>query len=287
VLQRIIHAGTGALLGVGLLVPAGPPAAEPPEVRADAPLAAPGPDGRRFLLRDPRDDGYAVEVVGELASADRIVVLVPGVANTLANFDRGLGGVARRAPAVQARNLLAEIQVVEPDARVAVVAWLGYDAPDGIGFDVAREGLARAGAPALTRFVARMAAERPAATVTLVGHSYGAVVIGLAAPELGANVTDVVALGAPGMGVHRAADLGTAARVWAAEAPTDWIHRVPGVRLLSLGHDTRPGDAGFGARLLPTDDVTGHDGYLAAGSTTLHAIALVALGDGDRAARTP
>jgi hypothetical protein len=287
VFQRIMHAGAGALLGVALLVPTGPPPATPPEVRADAPLAAPGADGRRFLLRDTRDDGYAVEVVGDLGTADRIVVLVPGVANTLANFDRGLADVARRAPAVQARALLAEIVAVQPGARAAVVAWLGYDAPDGLGLDVAREGLARAGAPALTRFVARLAAERPAAAITVVGHSYGAVVLGLAARDLDANVTDLVALGAPGMGVHRADDLDTAARVWAAEAPTDWIQHVPGVRLLDLGHGTRPGRAAFGARPLPTDGVTGHDGYLAAGSTTLHAVALVALGRADQAAATP
>jgi pimeloyl-ACP methyl ester carboxylesterase len=284
VFTRVIHAGAGALLGVGLLFPSGAPAAPPPEIAARAPLAAPMADGRRFLLRDPHGGGYAIEVVGDLAQADRTVVLVPGVAATLANFDRGLGGVARRAPAVQARAVLAEIHATDPAARVAVVAWLGYDPPDVVGLEAAQEDRARAGAVALIHFVARIAAERPATSITLVGHSYGAVVIGLAAPRLDRRVTDLVALGAPGMGVHQARDLHTQARVWAAEAPTDWIRRIPGVRVLGLGHGTRPGTPGFGARPLPTAGAAGHDGYLVPGSSTLHAVALVALGRVDDAA---
>ncbi|MFD0822411.1 alpha/beta hydrolase, partial [Micromonospora zhanjiangensis] len=61
--------------------------------------------------------------------------------------------------------------------------------------------------------------------------SYGALVVGLAAPALGPQVTDLVALGAPGMGADRMDRLGTGARVWAALAPDDWIRRVPEVRI--------------------------------------------------------
>jgi len=56
------------------------------------------------------------------------------------------------------------------------------------------------------------------AAVTLIGHSYGSVVTGLAAPGLSRNVHDIVALGSPGMGVSRAADLHTGARIWAGTA---------------------------------------------------------------------
>ena len=55
-----------------------------------------------------------------------------GGGSTLADFDRGLGGVARRAPAVQAGQLYPELRATEPAARVAVLAWLGYDPPDGV-----------------------------------------------------------------------------------------------------------------------------------------------------------
>ena len=89
-------------------------------------------------------------------------------------------------------------------------------------------------------------AQRPGAAVTLIGHSYGAIVVGLAAPRL-PEVHDLVALGAPGMGAGRAADLG-GARVWSALAAEDWIRRIPQVRLFDLGHGRRPSSPEFGAR---------------------------------------
>jgi pimeloyl-ACP methyl ester carboxylesterase len=260
----------GALLGAALLVPPNP-TGEP----AGLSYAWDAADGRRFLAYDPRGDGRAVEVVGDLDGADRMAVLVPGSDTTLRDFDRGLGGVARRAPAVQARAIAGAARAADPAARIAVVAWLGYDAPDGLGLEVAREVSARDGARDLAAFLAELAARRPAARITVVGHSYGAVVVGLAARSAPPQVTDVVALGAPGMGVDRAADLRTGVRVWAALAADDWIRRVPQGRLLGLGHGTRPSTAAFGARALPTADAAGHDGYLAAGSPTLAALAAV------------
>ncbi|MCA2212208.1 alpha/beta hydrolase [Jidongwangia harbinensis] len=243
---------------------------------AGPPYATWAAAGRRFLAFDPRGDGTAAEVIGDLATADRIAVLVPGADTALPDFDRGLGGVARRAPATQARALYRQLRAAHPDARVAVVAWLGYDTPDGTSLDVVRESAARNGARALTGFVRGLVAQRPGAAVTLVGHSYGAIVVGLAAPDL-PEVGDLVALGAPGMGAGRAADLG-GARVWAALAPADWIRRVPAVRLLDLGHGRRPSAPAFGARPLPTAGVSGHDGYLVPGSATLDAVAEVVLG---------
>jgi pimeloyl-ACP methyl ester carboxylesterase len=231
--------------------------------------------GRRFLEFDAAD-GTAVEVLGDLATAAHVAVLVPGVDTRLSDFDRGLGGIARRAPAVQARSIYARLRADDPHTRVAVVAWLGYDPPEGTDLDAVREDRARAGAAALAAFVRGVLAQRPGIGVTLIGHSYGAIVVGLAAPRLPA-VADLVALGAPGMGTHRAAELG-GARVWSALAPHDWIRRVPQVRLLDLGHGRRPSSPEFGARPLPTAGVAGHDYYLVPGSATLSAVADVVLG---------
>ncbi|GAA3344901.1 hypothetical protein GCM10020358_49960 [Amorphoplanes nipponensis] len=259
-----------------------PPRAPQPDAAAPAPVAmadAGEPyaswarSGRRFLAFDPRGDGRAAEVLGDLATADRIAVLVPGVDTRLRDFDRGLGGVARRAPAVQARALYAALRTADPGARIAVVAWLGYDPPEGLSLDAARDLRARTGAAALIDFV-RALPER--AAVTLIGHSYGALVVGLAAPHL-PRVTDVVALGAPGLGARTAADLG-GARVWSALAAGDWIRRIPQLRLGHLGHGRRPSAPAFGAHPLPTDGVAGHDGYLCPGSATLPAVAAVVLG---------
>ncbi|MFI6262843.1 alpha/beta hydrolase [Micromonospora sp. NPDC051006] len=285
---RATRAGLAALLGVGLVLP-GP--AEPVAAGAfveaypvtAAAMRAAGPpyadwaaQGRRFLLFDPRGDGRAVEVRGDLTTADRIVVLVPGVGSTLRDFDRGLGGVARRAPAVQADELYRALRAADPNARVAVLAWLGYDPPDGV-LTAAGSTDARHGAVALGGLLGALVAHRPAATVTLVGHSYGALVVGLAAADAPAQVTDVVTLGGIGTGADRATALGADRRVWAAEAADDWVRRVPAVRLPGLGHGRRPAAPGFGAHILPVTGVHGHDGYLVPGGATLAALVSVAL----------
>nr|WP_296069235.1 alpha/beta hydrolase [uncultured Actinoplanes sp.] len=242
------------------------------------PYATWAAQGRRFLEFDPAGDGRAVEVLGDLTTATRIAILVPGVDAVLADFDRGLGGVPRRAPGVQARALYQ--QLAKRSTDVAVIAWLGYDPPEGIGFAAATEGRARAGARALTAFVRDVRGQRPDATVTLIGHSYGSLVAGLAARHL-PEVSDVIALGSPGMGVRRAADLG-GAHVWSALAPRDWIRRIPQVRILGLGLGRRPSSPGFGATTLPTDGVAGHDYYLVEGSSTLRAVSDIVLSGGSR-----
>lgn len=234
--------------------------------------------GRRFLEFDPAGDGRAVEVLGDLGRAQQVAILVPGVDTTLADFDRGLGGVPRRAPGVQARALYQ--QLAKRSTDVAVIAWLGYDPPDGIGLAAATEGRARAGAQALTVFVRDVLKQRPDATVTLIGHSYGSMVAGLAAKDL-PEVRDLITLGSPGVGVDKAAKLG-GARVWTALAPHDWIRRIPQVRLFGLGLGRRPSSPGFGATALPTDGVAGHDYYLVEGSATLRAVTDIVLSGGLR-----
>jgi pimeloyl-ACP methyl ester carboxylesterase len=260
------------LLTLLLLTLTGAPVA-PAAPAPSAPVIA--TTGRDFLAYD-QGRGTAVEAVGDLDTATRVAVLVPGVGTRLADFDRGLGGVARRAPAVQARALYARMHAAEPAARVAVVAWLGYLPPSGLNLDAIREDRARAGARALVAFVRMLLAQRPGVAVTLVGHSYGALVAGLAARRL-PQVHSLVVMGAPGMGVDRAADLG-GVRVYSALAPQDWMGRVPQVRLLGFGHGLRPSSPAFGATPLPTAGVAGHDYYLVPGRATLAATAEVALG---------
>jgi pimeloyl-ACP methyl ester carboxylesterase len=244
---------------------------------AGGPYAGWAADGRTFLAFDPRGDGRAVEALGDPGTADRIVILVPGVASRLRDFDRGLGGVRRRAPAAQARALQGQLRNADPGARVAVLAWLGYDPPDGVGWSAARSDSARTGAAELVELAWALAAARPNAAITLVGHSYGAVVVGLAARRLPCQVTDLVALGGVGMGAAEVAGLGSPARVWAAQAADDWIRWLPPVRLFGLGHGVRPADPAFGARPLPTGAGAGHDDYLVPGSPTLAALADVVL----------
>ncbi len=234
-----------------------------------------------FLLFDPCS-GRVAQVIGDLPGARRIAVLIPGVDDRLSNFQTGLGHRRYRAPAVQAAALY---RAVSPGAT-AVIAWLGYRTPRGVGRDAAREDLALAGAAALHRFLAGLVIERPHATITLLGHSYGSTVIGLAAHELPHQVHDIAVFGSPGMGVQRADQLHTTARVWAAESARDWIGWVPGVRLGGLGHGRRPADPAFGARAFDTSGVRDHDHYLSPGTGSLAALAHIVLGTTGTQARS-
>jgi pimeloyl-ACP methyl ester carboxylesterase len=229
------------------------------------------PDGD-YLLFDPRGRGRVAQVFGDLTTARRIAVLVPGMGNRLANFWTGVGGRAYRSPAVQA----ADLRMAAGDG-VAVIAWLGYDTPQGVA-EAARDGLARSGAAALARLVEGLAVVRPPATIALLGHSYGSAVIGCAAGRLPSRVTDLAVFGSPGLGVDSAADLGTGARVWAGQSARDWVRWVPAARVAGLGHGARPVAPGFGARVFATADVPDHDHYLAPGTDSLAALAGIAGG---------
>jgi hypothetical protein len=120
----------------------------------------------------------------------------------------------------------------------------------------------------------------PGRHLTVVGHSYGTVVVALACRDAADDFAadDVVAIGSPGMHADHAADLGTRARVWVGLAEHDWIRRVPNMRIGKYGHGAEPSDPDFGARILPTRDTTGHDGYLAPGTDSLRAVAEVVTG---------
>jgi pimeloyl-ACP methyl ester carboxylesterase len=215
-------------------------------------------------------NGYRIEVVGNLATARRIAVLVPGADTRPSTFDTGLGGVLRRAPGWQAHQL---VNAAGPST--AVVAWLGYDPPAGLDRSAVRSERAEAGAVALVAYLDQLARLYPHATVTVIGHSYGTVVLGHAAAHLPATVTDLVAIGSPGMDVSRAADLDTRARVWAGSDPSDWTLRLPDIRILGAGHGTNPTRPRFGALPLDVHDAPGHDGYYLPGTVSLASLARV------------
>ncbi|RPK85335.1 alpha/beta hydrolase [Streptomyces sp. ADI98-10] len=234
-------------------------------------LAAPG---RQILAFDPRGRGLVTEVFGDLRAAERVSVVVPGSDNDAGSFDRKVA--AHGAPAGMARTLRTEA-----GPETAVVAWVGYTTPVGVGLDAATGTLAEAGAGRLTRFAEGLTADglpEPA----MFCHSYGSVVCGIAAPRLPA--TDLVVLGSPGMRADDVGALRTKARVWAAKDPTDWIDDVPNVRFAGLGHGADPADPAFGARRVPADEARGHAGYFAPGTDSLRTFAAIARGDAERAA---
>lgn len=226
--------------------------------------------GRDLLEFDARGNGRAVEVVGDLAGAGRIAVVVPGSHTTLDTFDRN------RGPGGGARALVREIRAADPRARVAVVAWLGYDPPQGASPAALTDHRARTGAGALRASVTALGRVNPGAAISLFCHSYGSVVCGYAAAGL--PVADLVLYGSPGVGAGSAAGLATAARVWAGRAERDWIRFVPFVRVAGLGFGTDPTAPEFGARQFPAG-AGSHGDYHLPGGEALHSLALIALGD--------
>ncbi|MEU3603356.1 alpha/beta hydrolase [Streptomyces sp. NPDC006798] len=248
-------------------------------------------DGRRILAFDPRGRGQVAEVYGDLATARRVAVVVPGSDTDAGSFDRP--GKGHRVVAGMAKALRdAAVRTTgpapghgpghradppgAPGTATAVIAWTGYTTPVGVGIDAATGDLAEAGAPRLARFtrgLTAVGAPRP----SLFCHSYGSVVCGLAAAD--AHASDIVVFGAPGMRADSVADLGTDARVWAARNADDWIARVPNVELFGLGHGEDPASGGFGARRVPAREAAGHDGYFAPGTDSLRAFAAIARGE--------
>ena len=172
---------------------------------------------QQVLFFDPSGQGVAAMVIGNLATATRVAILVPGSDTTLATFfSRGSS-----SPGGGAEALAAQAHRLDPgqrgDQRLAIIAWLGYPAPAMLSPGVMTSGDASQGAQALRPLVTALAEHGD--QVALLCHSYGSVVCGLAAPHL--PVTDIAVFGSPGMDASSVASLHTSARVWAGREADD------------------------------------------------------------------
>lgn len=244
---------------------------------------------RQLLMWDPLGDGRVVEVLGDIASAEHIAVVVPGITNTIANFDDR--HLARSQSIWKAATAL--------DPETAVIAWLGYDTPGFV--DALSKSTAQDAHGDLSAFVSDLP---PGRHVTVVAHSYGTVLSAEAAIS-GLPVDELVLVGSPGTSLSSASDaqLEPDARIWAAVTGSDFVGRVsvgslacpavvvgmrsasPLERLSSacrtdrdgdvfrLSHGINPAHSDFGATELPTDGASGHSSYFDEGTASLEAIA--------------
>ncbi|MFC0503452.1 alpha/beta hydrolase [Micromonospora costi] len=249
---------------------------------------------RAYLLGlDPAGEGRVVVALGDPDQADRVLTYVPGMT---AGLDDAPGELARTA------RVLGRCAELAPGERSAAVLWLDYDAPDFLHEAVTAE-KARDAGPALHRFQEGLRAthDGPPARQTVLGHSYGSLVVGTAARDHGLAADALVFVGSPGVGVAHAADLRLpAGEVWASSAPDDVIRlaRPPddlARRALSVtsplaaalgwagrdghelwfGHD--PADPGFGGRVFGSGR-HGHAGYWDADNPALDGMARIVLG---------
>ncbi len=214
-------------------------------------------EDRQILLFDTRGGGQIAEVIGDLFEASHVVVVVPGMGTTAQKFESAVSERARRLSH-------AATERAKPDS-VAVLGWLGYTAPGSLDVvDAAVEHLALQGAAALSAFVSEVASYAPHAHRSVVAHSYGSVVAGLAARHHGLPIDDLIVLGSPGLGVASARDLriNAGGKVWALRARRDPVTSVPRLQHGPVRfHGASPYDDSFGSRIIAIDD-EGHSSYL-------------------------
>lgn len=188
---------------------------------------------RNFVMFDWDGAGRIAEWIGP-GNAEHVTVVVPGMGSGKATVDSA------------ARDAATMLAHAPGDGDLAVVTATVYESPDWL-IDAASASSAEAGAPILVELLSGLALR--GRHVTLVGHSYGSVVVGVAlrgglAAELGPDA-DVVLVGSPGVGVGRAADLGVdPARVWAGLLPRDevrWaLHPIAMVALAACSATVAP-----------------------------------------------
>jgi len=251
---------------------------------------------RAYLLAlDLDGDGRAVVAFGDPGRATDVLTQVPGMTTDLASYDGELSRAERVA--VRAAELA-------PARATSTVLWLGYDAPDFLDEAAGRD-RAQAGATGLRRFQEGLRAahlDTGGVHLTVLGHSYGSLVVGSAAAQPGLQADDVVFVGSPGVGVDTAKDL-HAGRVWATTSPSDVIQYLPvaprslvgdlavtaaapvlgglaafGRPEQELWFGTNPSDPRFGARVFASQPDGGHLGYWDPGRPALDAITQITVG---------
>ncbi|MDT4994954.1 MAG: hypothetical protein QOH97_4846 [Actinoplanes sp.] len=261
-------------------------------------LAARLADGtalRAYLLRlDLAGDGRAVVTIGDPDRASDVLTQVPGMTADLASYS----GELSRAERVAVRA--AE---VAPDRATSAVLWLDYDAPDFVA-EAASPRQAQVGAAGLRRFQEGLRASHLDGTAhqTVLGHSYGSVLVGAAAAQHGLQADDVVFVGSPGVGAGSAGEL-HAGRVWSSTSRSDVIQYLPVAprsliadvattaalgpagALLAFGRPEKdlwfgvnPSDPAFGARVFASRPDGGHLGYWDRGGPALEAITQITVG---------
>ncbi|MFI9465438.1 alpha/beta hydrolase [Streptomyces xiamenensis] len=224
-------------------------------------------DKQLYLLGfDTSHDGQYVLAQGNPDTAAHTAILVPGTGTAMTSA----GGQIARIDQMQ-----GEAQRYTNE-EVAVVSWLGYDAPEIPG-GVATTGRADAAAADLRSFTAGLESAQQGrdSHLTVVGHSYGSTMVGAA--DKGGNglgADDIIVLGSPGMSVGHASDLHIDPdRLWVGAAEDD-----PVVNYLSgwsLGAE--PHEKDFGAREMSVD-TSGHSGYWNEESQSLQNIGLIIAG---------
>lgn len=209
------------------------------------------PAGAQLYIYEPGafdGDGRVAIATGNLDTARHVAVAVPGLGTKTPGMSPG-----------RAQNVYDESVYASGDS-VAVLDWVGYDAPSGNIFTsdtagVVNQDLARDGARLLASDVAGLRDSRlgDPAHLTVVGNSYGSTTSAIAADEFGLEADDLVLTGSPGAGdADNASDLTTGnAHTWVGSASRDFVSQ--------LGTTGWVDPTGVGAAVIPGVELLGND----------------------------
>lgn len=224
--------------------------------RLDFAPDGPGTAVSYLLGFSAKGDGKAIVAVGDPDHARHTAVFVPGM---------GVGIEDVRHEVDRVRDLWTAARGVGGRRDTSTITWLGYDTPDSLTHALNPDP-AKEAAPQLGKFVGGLRANHSPASgdhVTVIGHSYGSLVVGEAARSPGGlRADDIVAVGSPGMHAHDAAQFGVGREhVWVARAEGDAVPLVGGMAYTAPVIGVTPTDREFGANRFTTDGTHGHSGY--------------------------
>ena len=159
----------------------------------------------------------AIVAQGDVDTADHVGVVVPGLHT---NVEKTLDDYDDRARLMRNKAL----RQVKPGETVAMVEYLGYDAPQ-VEPEAITTKYAEEGAVGLAGFLNGMDASREHGAgdthITLFGHSYGSTTSGMAATLVNEGVVDdIVLAGSPGAGVQHVSEYHVPeGHAWVSAAP--------------------------------------------------------------------
>jgi len=242
----------------------------------------PGASGapRSLVALDATGEGRAVIAVGDLATADYVSFLIPGM---FYGVDARIVAWTETADALVVEQRAWLERLGRAGETVAAVSWIGYQTPTLV--NVASMELARQGRDALTASLQGFAAARGdnAPYVSVLAHSYGSSAALLALQENDVTVDALAMVGSPGSPARSVEELRVrGGNVWVGLAEWDPIPH-------SGVFGSQPASPEYGARLFGVgggaDPATGavldgalsHNDYFAPGGESFRNLALIGI----------
>jgi hypothetical protein len=250
---------------------------------------------RSLINLDTGQGGRAVIAVGDLASAQYVSYLVPGMFYSVDSEIGSWAGAADQLAADQAAWLerLAPNQYnaasgTDASAAVATVAWIGYQTPTVV--NVASLDLAREGRDALTDSLRGLDAIRAAGSekpyLSILAHSYGATAALLALQENDVTVDALAMVGSPGSPAETVGQLKVRdGNVWVADASWDPVSSTGVFGSQPLSPEYGAHHFGVNGAVDPLTGALlagsiGHVDYFTNGSESFRNMALIGIGRG-------